>query len=112
MIIFNISAYGLIVIGIFHFVFAINMYAEINLDFLWFVSASMGLIYIGVLNLIFCRSEDRGKGSIFLVQACNILNILFAGLAVYLIREPQAIIILVFSAALFIMWLFRIKEKS
>jgi hypothetical protein len=85
------------------------MYGAINLDFLWFISASMGLIYSGVLNIIFCRSEDRSKGSIILVQGCNLLNILFSGLAIYLIREIQALIILIFSVTLFVMWLFRDK---
>ncbi len=109
MKIFNIAAYGLIVIGIVHFIFGIRMFDTINLDFLWFISASMGLIYSGVLNIIFCRSEDRTKSSIILVQGCNLLNILFSGLAVYLIREIQALIILIFSVTLFVMWLFREK---
>jgi len=111
MIIFNIAAYGLIVIGIVHFIFGVRMYGEISLDFLWFISASMGLIYSGVLNIIFCRSEDRSRSSVFLVQGCNFLNVLFSALAIYLIREPQALIIFIFSAILFVMWIFRKNPK-
>ncbi len=107
--ILNIAAYGLIIIGIVHFIFGVRIYGELSLSFLWFISASMGLIYSGALNIIFSRSPERSKGSLILVQACNLLNILFSALAIYLIREPQALIIFVFSAALFAIWLFSKK---
>lgn len=95
MRIITIASYGLIAIGVLHFIVGVMMYRTINLNFLWFISASMGLIYSGVLNLVFSKSNGRSKGSFLLVQICNFLNILFGSLALYLIGEIQVVIILI-----------------
>jgi hypothetical protein len=112
MIFFNIAAYGLILLSAVHLAFAFVMYETLNTDFLWFSSASLALFYTGVINIVFCRSNERSGNSIFLVQLSNMLITIFSVLAFIILKEIQTLIIFIFSITLFMMWLFRKKDND
>ena len=82
----------LIALGVVHVLYTAREYEGLSLDALWFVSAGVAVILVGLINVILlrCAGEDPvvrwiGFGSIFTI------TMLFA-VALLVLREPQVFI--------------------
>lgn len=80
----------LVFLGVGHTVLTPNFYKGFEPDALWFAGTGLALIYLGVLNLVrlFCGIRRVTR----VVLLANLVWLVYNGLIVLLIREPQAFV--------------------
>lgn len=92
-IIYKIAIWTILLLGVGHSGYTFKKYDKIQPEALWFFSASLGLIFSGLLNYINLNFPNHAVATITL--GANIFQVLFNSVLAYNIRNAT-----IFSAFL------------
>ena len=101
MELYKITTWAILILGIGHSAFAFKKYKQISNEALWFFSASLGLIFNGLLNYINLNVPNDLISNITI--GANIFQFLFFIFLAYFIRKPTILAALIVSIIL--LWL-------
>jgi hypothetical protein len=89
-ILYKISAYLLVLIGIIHIAFSPVFFGQFGLDVLWFAGTGLGMVFLGNLNLIISTSEKLAFYTMGI--SSNLLGVLLSGVILSMLTSVQAYI--------------------
>lgn len=95
-----------VALGLGHLSVAAFVFERLSMDALWFIGSGVAIVLGGVLNL-FAQAASYGAGGRILLIAANLLILVFFGLVMWVVPEPQVIVGTVLFAALLVQSLIR-----
>lgn len=101
MEIYKIATWTILILGIGHSVFTFKKYKQISTEALWFFSASLGLIFNGLLNYINLNVPNNLISN--LTIGANAFQSLFFIVLAFYIRKPTIFGALIISIILLIL---------
>lgn len=105
-LIYTITIWLFIFLGLGHCAFTFKKYTIIEANSLWFFSASLGLIFGGLINYINLKEPSPLTNSITL--GVNVFQLLFFCVLAYKIQKPIIFVALIFG---FLLLVFSIINK-
>ena len=89
---YQITTVLLIALGTVHVGFTFHEFEEFSLDALWFTSAGIAIILVGLVNIILLRGAGKDRVVRWIGFGSNLtVAFLFTG-ALVVLREPQVFI--------------------
>lgn len=104
MEIYKIATWTILILGIGHSAFTFKKYKQISNEALWFFSASLGLIFNGLLNYINLNVPNDLISNITI--GANVFQSIFFIFLSYFIRKPTILAALIVSIILVLFSLF------
>ena len=98
--VYQVAIYGVILLGVVHSALTPSAYPGLTPETLWFAGTGLMLIALGALNAQVRATADR-KGAAA-AAIVNVLALLLALLASYVIREPQAFLLVLLLGSCFL----------
>lgn len=88
ILVHKLSTYTLLALGLIHTLLTSLFYPAFNTDALWFAGTGLGLIFLGLLNLVMVRAPTLA--SINLCLMGNLVGLVYSISIVIEMPEPRA----------------------
>lgn len=98
---YQITIWIILLLGVGHSAFTFKKYKQISPEALWFFSASLGLIFNGLLNYINLNVPNSLISNI--TMGANIFQVLFSIVLAFNIQKPTILVSLIISIALLVL---------
>ena len=106
MAFYKVATWLILLLGVGHATYTFKKYQSITPEALWFFSASLGLIFNGLLNYINLNIDNKLISNITI--GANIFQTLFFMVLIFYICKPTTIIALIVATILLFLSLIRI----
>jgi Na+-driven multidrug efflux pump len=89
---YKITTGLLIALGVVHVLYTAREYDAFSLDALWFISAGIAIILVGLINVILLRGAGKDRVVRWIGFGTNLIVVLLFAAALLVLRAPQVFI--------------------